>query len=47
MVAAVDGDISLDDVRRRTIAVFAWIDGHADVASVLRDAGVPEQLGPS
>jgi adenine phosphoribosyltransferase len=47
MVAAMDGTISLDDVRRRAVAAFAWIDGHADVASILRDAGLLQELGPA
>jgi len=40
-------DAALDDVRARVVAAFAWIDGHSDVASVLRDPHLVADLGPA
>jgi adenine phosphoribosyltransferase len=42
-----DDDVDLDRVRARVLASFGWIDGHADIASVLRDAWLLPRLGPA
>lgn len=37
--------LDLDQVRAATIRSLVWIDGHADVASVFRDADLMQSLG--
>lgn len=44
-MAAVEN--SSDALRRRVVAAFAWVDGHADVTPILRDPALLRDLGPA
>lgn len=45
MTGMITPDLNVS--RRLVLASFRWVDGHADVAAVLRDAEVLRALGPA